>query len=62
MLFAIVKNGLVPPYAEPGYQSDMPAFGARLSDDEVWAVLAFVKSHWTTRELPQGNDGHALRI
>ena len=46
-----MKNGLTPPYATPGYQSDVPAFGAKLSDDEVWAVLAFIKSHWTTREL-----------
>ena len=30
VLFAIVKNGLVPPYAEAGYQSDMPAFAPKL--------------------------------
>ena len=51
VLFAIVRNGLVPPYAPPGYESDMPAFGAKLSDDELWAVLAFIKSHWTSREV-----------
>lgn len=51
VLFAIVRNGLVPPYAPPGYESDMPAFGAKLSDDEIWAVLAFIKSHWTSREV-----------
>jgi len=51
VLFAIVKNGLVPPYATPGYESDMPAFGGKLSDDEIWAALAFIKSHWKTREL-----------
>jgi mono/diheme cytochrome c family protein len=47
MLFAIVKNGLVQPYAPPGYESDMPAFGAKLADDEIWAVLAFIKSRWS---------------
>jgi mono/diheme cytochrome c family protein len=47
VLFYIVKNGLVPPYASAGYESDMPAFGAKLSDDEIWAVLAFIKSHWS---------------
>ena len=47
MLFAIVKNGLAPPYAPAGYQSDMPAFGAKLSDEEIWAALAFIKSHWS---------------
>ena len=51
VLFAIVRKGLVPPYAPPGYESDMPAFGAKLSDDELWAVLAFIKSHWTSREV-----------
>lgn len=51
VLFAIVKNGLVPPYAPPGYESDMPAFGGKLSDEELWAVLAFIKSHWSREVL-----------
>jgi mono/diheme cytochrome c family protein len=50
LLFGITKNGIAP-YASPGYESDMPAFGGKLSDDEIWAVLAFIKSRWTTREL-----------
>jgi mono/diheme cytochrome c family protein len=29
----------------------MPAFGSKLTDDEIWAVLAYIKSHWTTREV-----------
>lgn len=29
----------------------MPAFGGKLSDDDIWAVLAFIKSHWKTKEL-----------
>jgi mono/diheme cytochrome c family protein len=24
----------------------MPAYQDMLSDDEIWAVLAFIKSHW----------------
>ena len=44
-LFGIVKNG-VTPYAGPGYQSDMPAFKAILSDDEILAVLAYIKQSW----------------
>jgi mono/diheme cytochrome c family protein len=51
VLFAITKNGLVPPYAPDGYESDMPAFGGRLTDDEIWAVLAYLKSHWTSSEV-----------
>jgi mono/diheme cytochrome c family protein len=29
----------------------MPAFAGRLSDDEIWAVLAYIKSHWKSREV-----------
>jgi mono/diheme cytochrome c family protein len=50
VLFGITKRGLGP-YASPGYQSDMPAFGGKLTDDEIWAVLSFIASHWKTREL-----------
>jgi mono/diheme cytochrome c family protein len=46
LLFDITKHGLVWPYAPKDYQSDMPAFGGTLSDDGIWAVLAYIKSHW----------------
>lgn len=46
VLFAIVKNGLVPPFAPAGYQSDMLAFGRVLSDEDIRAVLAYIESHW----------------
>lgn len=51
VLFAITRNGLVPPYAPKGYESDMPAFVGKLSDADIWAVLAYLKSHWTSREV-----------
>jgi mono/diheme cytochrome c family protein len=51
MLFAITKDGLVPPYAPKDYQSDMPAFRGKLADDEIWAVLAYIKSYWKSREV-----------
>jgi mono/diheme cytochrome c family protein len=51
VLFAITKHGLVPPYAPPGYPSDMPAFAGTLSDHEIRAVLAYIESHWTDPEL-----------
>lgn len=47
LLFNLVKHGLVPPYAPAGYVSDMPAFGGRLSDEDIWAVLAFIRSQWS---------------
>ncbi|MBI3937598.1 MAG: cytochrome c [Betaproteobacteria bacterium] len=49
VLFGIVKYGVVPPYGPPGYQSDMPAFQLVLSDDEIRAVLAYIKSHWSDK-------------
>jgi len=47
MLFGITKHGLIPgKYAPPKYQSDMTAFAGVLSDEEIWAVLAYIKSAW----------------
>ena len=47
VLFGITKYGLVPgKYAPPKYESDMPAFGAQLADEDIWAVLAYIKSGW----------------
>jgi mono/diheme cytochrome c family protein len=51
VLFAITKNGLVPPHAPKDYESDMPAFRDKLSDEEIWAVLAYIKSHWKSRQV-----------
>jgi mono/diheme cytochrome c family protein len=52
LLFNITKNG-IEPYAPAGYQSDMPAFRDRLSDEDIRAVLAYIKSTWPdeTRRL-----------
>jgi mono/diheme cytochrome c family protein len=47
VLFAITKHGLVPPYAPKGYESDMPGFAGKLSDEEIRAVLAYIGSHWS---------------
>ena len=45
VLFKITRNGLAA-YAPAGYESDMPAFGVTLTDDQIWTVLAFIKSRW----------------
>lgn len=45
VLFGITKHGLAP-YTPAGYESDMPAFGRVLTDDEIRAVLAYIKSRW----------------
>ena len=43
-LFDITKEGAAG--ILPGYESDMPPFKAVLSDREIWAVLAYIKSTW----------------
>jgi mono/diheme cytochrome c family protein len=47
-LFKITKEGLAA--VVPGYESDMPVFGANLGDDEITAVLAYIKSTWPERQ------------
>lgn len=47
-LFAITKGGVAA--VVPGYESDMPAFDGILADDEIKAVLAYIKSTWPERQ------------
>ena len=47
-LFTIVKKGVSA--IVPGYESDMPGFEVVLADDEVRAVLEYIKSTWPERE------------
>lgn len=49
MLFNVTRNGLKP-YAGEDYESDMPAFAGILKDDEIRAVIEFIKSTWPERE------------
>ncbi|MEO6298877.1 MAG: c-type cytochrome [Paracoccaceae bacterium] len=48
-LFRIVKEG-VAVIVGNGYESDMLAFGPVLSDDEIWATLAYIESTWPARQ------------
>jgi mono/diheme cytochrome c family protein len=45
LLFNITKYG-GQATAPPGFRSQMPPFKDLLSDEEIWAVLAFIKSRW----------------
>ena len=47
-LFNLTKLG-VAAVAGDGYESDMPAFGEKLSDDDIKAVLDYIKSTWPER-------------
>lgn len=52
-LASIVKLGMVPPNAPPGYASDMPAFAGKLSDKQIDNVLAYIESRWPPEVLAQ---------
>lgn len=47
-LFDLTKHGLTAVLARRGmdYASDMPGFGDILSDEEILATLAYIKSTW----------------
>ena len=45
LLFTIIKNG-GQSISPPNYKNGMPAFGGVLSDEEIWAVLDYIKSTW----------------
>lgn len=49
ILFRITKEGPAAVVGN-GYESDMPGFANTLSDDQIRAVLAFIKSTWPQRE------------
>jgi mono/diheme cytochrome c family protein len=49
MLVGITKKGILP-YAPQGYESDMPAFGDVLTDEQIAALWAYIKSTWPERE------------
>ena len=57
VLFAITKNGLVPGVTAPmGYVSDMPAYKTSLSDQDIRAVLAYIKSSWPKQALARQKE------
>ena len=47
-LFNLTKLGVAAVMGD-GYESDMPAFGGKLSDDEIKAVLDYIKGTWPAR-------------
>jgi len=44
-LFAITKQGIAA-FAPPGYETNMVGYAGILSDEEIWAVLDYIKSRW----------------
>jgi mono/diheme cytochrome c family protein len=56
-LFTTVKFG-GQATAPEGYKSNMPAFGQVLSDEEIYAVLAYIKSTWSPDIQTAQQQGH----
>ncbi|MDQ6437729.1 c-type cytochrome [Mesorhizobium sp. LHD-90] len=46
LLFDITKRGVAAAAELKGYETRMPAFGGVLSDDDIVAVLTYIKSRW----------------
>ncbi len=55
LLFNITKLGLVKAANLKDYKTRMPAFEGVLSDDDIIAVLSFIKSRWP-REVQMRHD------
>lgn len=47
-LMRIVRDGLA--WIAPGYETDMPAFRAVLTEAEIRSVLDYIKTTWPDRE------------
>lgn len=45
-MFAITKHGLAKRIDQPDYGTAMPIYDGVLSDDEIVAVLSWIKAQW----------------
>ena len=59
MLFEITKSGLQK-FAGKDYQTDMPSYDGVLTDEEIIAVLSYIKSTWPA-EIRARHDELSLR-
>ncbi|MEK6217511.1 MAG: c-type cytochrome [Boseongicola sp.] len=57
-LFEITKDGIEAVVGDD-YKSNMEAYGVILSDDEIVAVLAFIKSTWSQRIIDRHDQLNA---
>lgn len=55
LLFDLTKFGIKKAAGLKNYESNMPIYGDILSDDEIIAVLSFIKSTWP-REIRDRHD------
>jgi mono/diheme cytochrome c family protein len=55
-LFAITKFGPAAVAGLDDYETDMPAFAGELSDDDIRAALAYIKSTWPAEIRARQDD------
>lgn len=55
LLFNLNKYGIARLINNPDYQTDLPVYEEVLSDDQIIAVLAYIKSTWP-EEIQQRHD------
>jgi len=58
-LFDLVKNGLPKEVGGVPYLTDMPAYGGTLADEEILAVLSYIKSRWPADVAAQHDEMNA---
>ena len=46
LLFRLTKHGIAATIGDPAYLSAMPAYGGVLNDEEIVAILSWIKSQW----------------
>ncbi len=54
-LFQLTKFGPAAVIGNPAYQSDMPAYEGMLTDEEIIAVLSYIKGRWP-RDIQRQHD------
>lgn len=54
-LFRITKYGIAKLIGDPDHRSGMPAYEGELSDEEIIAVLSFIRDTWPD-EIKEGYD------
>lgn len=50
-LFGVTKFGVAEFNNLPEYETAMPVYKDVLSDEEIWAVLTYIKSRWSKKSL-----------
>lgn len=64
VLFDITRHGVAKAAKLPGYASNMPAYEGVLSDEEIVAVLSWIKAQWPEpirRQQEEVNAAHLRR-